>query len=68
MLRIALVLIAGITLYADVINQGTAKWSHEGNDPAGSESVVLREDAQSGALELFARYPAGHVFTPHWHD
>ena len=68
MLKMALALIAGFTLYADVVNPGTAKCSHEGSDPAGSESVVLREDPHSGALELFARYPAGHVFAPHSHD
>jgi len=47
-----------------VVNPNSAKWQVEGG---GSESVVLREDAQTGALELFARYPAGHVFAPHWH-
>jgi hypothetical protein len=35
-----------------VVNPGTAKWQVEGG---GSESVVLREDAQTGALELFSR-------------
>jgi len=68
MLRLSLALLAGFTMYASVVNPGTAKWSHEGGDPPGAESVVLRDDPQSGALELFARYPAGHVFPPHWHD
>jgi quercetin dioxygenase-like cupin family protein len=48
-----------------LVNSGTAKWQAESG---GSESMVLREDAQTGALELFARYPPGHVFPPHWHS
>ena len=51
-----------------LVNSGTAKWVHEKNDAPGSESVVLREDAQTGGLELLVRYPAGHVFSPHWHS
>jgi quercetin dioxygenase-like cupin family protein len=51
-----------------VLNSGEMKWQHDASDPAGSESVVLREDAEPGALELFVRYPAGHVFPPHWHS
>ena len=47
-----------------VMNSETARWTHAPNDPSGSESVVLREDP----LELLARYPAGHVFKPHWHE
>jgi len=53
---------------AAVTNPNTAKWTHASNDPPGSESVVLREDAKTGGLELLARYPAGHVFKPHWHE
>ena len=45
------------------MNQSTAKWVPEG----GSESVTLREDPQTGAVEMLVRYPAGHVFKPHWH-
>jgi len=59
-----LIVMAGLLLAESggvvVVNPGTAKWQ--------AESVVLREDAQTGALELFARYPAGHVFEPHWHS
>ena len=51
-----------------LVNSSSAKWQHEAGDPAGSESVTLREDPATGALELFARYPAGHVFAPHWHS
>ena len=50
-----------------IVDPDTAKWEHESNDPPGSESVVLREDRRTGALELLVRYPAGHVFKPHWH-
>jgi anti-sigma factor ChrR (cupin superfamily) len=64
-----LIVMAGLLLAESsgvvVVNPGAAKWQVEGG---GSESVILREDAQTGALELFARYPAGHVFAPHWHS
>jgi quercetin dioxygenase-like cupin family protein len=68
MTKTALVFLVGLTMNAAVVNQGTARWIHESRDVAGAESVVLREDPRTGALELFARYPAGHVFTPHSHD
>ncbi len=45
-------------------NPGSVKWEAS---PDGSESATLREDPKTGAIELFARYPAGHVFPPHWH-
>ena len=45
-------------------NPGEVKWESSAN---GSESSTLREDSKTGAIELFARYPAGHVFPPHWH-
>ena len=48
-------------------NLATAKWLHESGDPPGAESVTLREDSKTGAMELLVRYPAGHVFRPHWH-
>jgi len=53
---------------AVLANLSTAKWGHDAGDPPGSESVTLREDAQTGAVELLVRYPAGHVFAPHWHS
>ena len=46
-------------------NPGEVEWKKTSN---GSESATLREDAKTGALEIFARYPAGHVFPPHWHS
>jgi quercetin dioxygenase-like cupin family protein len=48
-----------------IVNPGEAKWEAS---KGKSESTTLREDAKTGAVELFARYPAGHVFAPHWHD
>jgi glyoxylate utilization-related uncharacterized protein len=53
---------------AVVVNPTPAKWKHDAGDPPGSESIVIREDSQSGAVELFVRYPAGHIFSPHWHS
>ena len=52
---------------AVIVNLAGARWSHEAKDPAGAEGVVLREDPQTGGMELLARYPAGHVIAPHWH-
>jgi quercetin dioxygenase-like cupin family protein len=49
-------------------NLATAKWTHDPGDPPGSESVMLREDSKTGGMELLVRYPAGHVFAPHWHS
>jgi glyoxylate utilization-related uncharacterized protein len=45
-------------------NQSNVKWE---KSPDGAESATLREDPKTGAIELFARYPAGHVFPAHWH-
>lgn len=50
---------------SSIVNVADSKWEH---GPSGSESVTLREDPATGATELFARYPAGHVFPPHWHS
>lgn len=44
-------------------NPGTVKWEKAEN---GSESATLRENPEG--VELLARYPAGHVFPPHWHS
>jgi anti-sigma factor ChrR (cupin superfamily) len=46
-------------------NPTDVKWE---SAASGSESATLREDPKSGSVELFARYPAGHVFPPHWHS
>ena len=53
---------------AMIANLAEVKWSHEAGDPPGLESVTLRQDTATGALELLARYPPGHVFAPHWHS
>ena len=53
---------------AIVTNLDIAKWTHEKGDPAGSESVLLREDSTTGGMDLLVRFPAGHVIPPHWHD
>jgi len=53
---------------AVIANLTDAKWSHGAGDPRGSESVALREDTATGAVEFLTRLPAGHVFAPHWHD
>jgi quercetin dioxygenase-like cupin family protein len=50
-----------------LVNAKEAKWEHSPKDAPGTESVVLREDGATGGLELLVRYPAGHVFPPHWH-
>jgi quercetin dioxygenase-like cupin family protein len=53
---------------AVIVNLAGARWTHQTKDPAGSEGVVLREDPQTGGMELLARFPAGHVIAPHWHQ
>ncbi|MEO8592684.1 MAG: cupin domain-containing protein [Candidatus Solibacter sp.] len=64
-----LLLAAGAALAQSVsVNLSTAKWTHDKGDPPGSESVLLREDAQTGGMELLVRFPAGHVIAPHWHS
>ena len=50
------------------VNPAEAKWVHEARDPAGADSVTLREDAKTGGMEMLVHYPGGHVFKPHWHD
>jgi quercetin dioxygenase-like cupin family protein len=51
-----------------IVNPATAKWAHDKGDPPGSESVMLRQDAKTGGMELLVRFPAGHLFAPHWHE
>ena len=67
-LLIAVAVAASAESNAIVVNAATAKWEHDAHDPPGSQSVVLREDPQTGAFEMLVRYPAGHVFAPHWHS
>jgi|SRR5882672_5044775 len=45
---------------AVVANLSTAKWEKD-------DSVTLREDPQTGAIELFVHKPGGYTFAPHWH-
>ena len=50
-----------------IVNPSEAKWVPEKNPP-GHESVTLREDAATGVVEYIVRFPAGHKFSPHWHN
>jgi quercetin dioxygenase-like cupin family protein len=51
-----------------IINLDTANWTHGKADPAGAESVLVRQDAATGGMELLVRFPSGHVIAPHWHE
>jgi quercetin dioxygenase-like cupin family protein len=62
-MKLAALLFSSALLCAQRVNLATAKWVREKN---GSDSVTLREDAT--ATEYLVRYPAGHVFAPHWHS
>ena len=53
---------------AVITNLSDAKWTREPGDAPGTEGVMLREDPKTGATDLLARYPSGHVFRPHWHN
>ena len=69
MLSVSVALLAGETgSRATVTNLAGAAWTHDKGDPPGSESVLLRQDAKTGGMELLVRYPAGHVIAPHRHD
>jgi len=43
-----------------VADLATAKWEKD-------DSVLLREDPKTGAMDLLVRYPAGKKLNPHWH-
>ena len=61
--------LCGQTKSSPVIVSGSdAKWTHEAGDPPDTENVVLRMDQTNGSMELLVRFPAGHVFKPHWHE
>ena len=65
----ALLFTAGLAVAQSVVtNMAGAKWVHDKGDPPGVENVFLRQDAQTGGMELLVRFPAGHVLTPHWHS
>jgi len=55
-------------LLALLVNLSSAPWTHDKGDPPGSESVMLREDPQTHGMELWVRFPAGHVIAPHYHE
>src|SRR5947208_8132144 len=50
---------------ATMVNQADPGWQKSKADPT-SENTALHEDPITGALDVFARYPAGCVFPPHW--
>jgi len=52
---------------AIIVNSREAKFQHDSDDPPGGESLMLKMDKQTGAMEFFARYPAGFAFKPHAH-
>jgi quercetin dioxygenase-like cupin family protein len=49
-------------------NLDSAKWTHDKGDPPGMEAVVLREDSQTGGMEMLVRFPPGHAIKPHYHE
>ena len=49
------------------VNSRDAKFQHDSDDPPGGESLMIRMDRKTGAMEFFARYPAGFTFKPHSH-
>lgn len=51
-----------------VANLDSAAFHHDQGDAPDSESVLLREDPKTGGMDLLARYPASHLFVPHWHE
>jgi quercetin dioxygenase-like cupin family protein len=53
---------------AIVVNLKTANWTREKGAPPETEGVMIRSDPATGASYLLARYPAGHVIKPHFHD
>lgn len=52
---------------AVVVNSRDGKFKHDSDDPPGAESLMLRMDKASGAMEFFSRYPAGFTFKAHAH-
>jgi len=69
-MRILLILATFAVAFAQpqLTNLATAKWTHEKNDPPETESIFLRSDAATGGMDLLVRFPAGHVFKPHYHE
>ena len=50
-----------------IVNPNEVKWQHDADDPPGGESLILRLDRATGAMEFMARYPGGFAFKPHAH-
>jgi quercetin dioxygenase-like cupin family protein len=74
MKKILLIPVLLVTLLAQttpvatkIVNSSDAKWQHDSDDPPGGESLILRMDRATGAMEFMARYPAGFAFKPHAH-
>jgi quercetin dioxygenase-like cupin family protein len=70
-MKIAAPLLLGALAFAQstavvIPDLAAAKWTHDARD--GSDSVFLREDPKTGAMDLLVRYPAGHKLNPHWHS
>ena len=56
-------LTAGLAMAQPVAtNLADAKWTHDKGDPPGAENVFLRQDPQTGGMELLVRYPGGPRF------
>jgi quercetin dioxygenase-like cupin family protein len=53
---------------AVIVNLAAANWTREKGAPPETEGVMIRADSATGATDLLARYPAGHVIKPHFHD
>jgi quercetin dioxygenase-like cupin family protein len=53
---------------AVVVNLDTANWTHEKGSPDGSAGMMIHSDEATGGIDLLARYPAGYVIQPHFHD
>jgi len=69
-MKLATGLMLGALVFAQsaavvVPDLATAKWTHDARD--GSDSVFLRQDPKTGAMDLLVRYPAGHKLAAHWH-
>jgi len=63
---------AAVTAQSDskavIVNLATAKWTHDRGAPPETEGVMIRADEKTGGMDILARYPAGHVIAPHFHD
>jgi quercetin dioxygenase-like cupin family protein len=65
-MKLALMLGLAVLAFAQtsavlVPDLATAKWEKD-------DSVLLREDPKTGAMDLLVRYPAGKKLSAHWHS